>query len=138
MMREQHLDLLKRAIAANLDARHEHDKRQERANPNEARNKVFQRPDHTWRTSASLRRMGRGEDYQNAPPLQAIALAEKMPGVQLHLKVDEEALEDIEYLIAAPMDGCPEVGGLVVWARDHRTYRLIVQRLGGPDRIRLQ
>jgi hypothetical protein len=78
------------------------------------------------------------ENYRNAPPLQAIALMEKMPGVQLHLKVDEEALEDIEYLIAAPMDGCPEVGGLVVWTRDHRTYRLIVQRMSGPDRIRLQ
>jgi hypothetical protein len=32
LTREQHLNLLRRAIAANLDARHEHNKRQERAN----------------------------------------------------------------------------------------------------------
>jgi hypothetical protein len=32
MTHEQHLDLLKWAIAANLDARHKHDKRRERAN----------------------------------------------------------------------------------------------------------
>jgi len=37
--------------------------------------------------------------------------------------------EDIHKLIAAPLDGCPECGGLVVWARDHRTYKLLVQEL---------
>jgi hypothetical protein len=70
-------------------------------------------------------------DYQNAPPLQALAIAEKMRGVQLHLQVDEDAVEDIEVLIRAPLVD-PQVGGLVVWTRDHRTYRLIVQRLTKP------
>jgi hypothetical protein len=43
--------------------------------------------------------------------------------------VDENAVEDIHEIITAPLDTCPEVGGLVVWTKDHRTYRLIVQQL---------
>lgn len=66
--------------------------------------------------------------YKNAPPLQAIATVEKMLGIQLHLQIDETAVEDIEELIRIPAED-PEVGGLVVWTQDHRTYRLIVQRL---------
>jgi hypothetical protein len=31
-------------------------------------------------------------DYLNTPPLQAIALVEKMPGLQLHVKVDADAV----------------------------------------------
>jgi hypothetical protein len=67
-------------------------------------------------------------DYENAPPLDALAVAERMLGTQLHLRVDEGAVEDIETLIDAPLD-IPGVGGLVVWTRDHRTYRLIVQQV---------
>jgi hypothetical protein len=70
-------------------------------------------------------------NYENAPPLQAIAALEKMHGKQLQLRVDKDAVEDIEYLIAAPLQH-PEVGGLVVWARDHKIYRSIVQRLTQP------
>jgi hypothetical protein len=73
-------------------------------------------------------------NYENAPPLQAIKAAEKMQGKQLHLRVDKNAVEDIEYLIAAPLQH-PEVGGLVVWARDHKTYRAIVQQLTQPGCI---
>jgi hypothetical protein len=68
-------------------------------------------------------------NYKDAPPLQAIAKAESMQGLQLHLKVGEEAVEDIVELIAAPLTGCPEAGGLVVWTQDHRTYQLIVRKL---------
>jgi len=68
-------------------------------------------------------------NYENAPPLQTIALVEKTTGLQLHVKVDEDAVEDIHQIIAGPCRDCPEVGSLVVWTRDHRTYRLIVQRL---------
>jgi hypothetical protein len=68
-------------------------------------------------------------DYENAPPLDAIARAEQMPGTQLHVKVDASAVEDIHELITAPFEGCPECGGLVVWARDHRTYRRLVRVL---------
>lgn len=74
-------------------------------------------------------------DYENAPPLQAIALVEKMPRLQVHVKVDEDAVEDIHQIITGPCQVCPEVGGLVVWTRDHRTYRLIVQRLTAPGHI---
>jgi hypothetical protein len=77
-------------------------------------------------------------NYENAPPLQALAALEKMPGLQLNLRVDETAVEDIEYLITAPMDGCPDCGGLVVWTRDHRTYRLIVQRMAQSPQTWLQ
>lgn len=38
-------------------------------------------------------------NYENAPPLQAIKALEKMEGTQLHLRVDENAVEDIEELI---------------------------------------
>jgi hypothetical protein len=76
-------------------------------------------------------------NYENAPPLQAIAMAEKMPGLQLHVKVGADAVEDIYELIAAPLDACPEADGLVVWTQDHRTYRLIVQQLTKPGCIRL-
>jgi len=76
-------------------------------------------------------------DYENAPPLQAIALAEKMPGLQLHVKVDEDAVEDIYKVIVGPVYDCPEVGGLVVWTKDHRTYRLIVQQLTRSGHISL-
>jgi hypothetical protein len=73
-------------------------------------------------------------NYKNAPPLQAIAQFENMQGVQLHLKVGEKAVDDIEHLIAAPL--CYRgVGGLVVWTENHRTYQLIVQRLTQPGRI---
>lgn len=70
-------------------------------------------------------------NYKNAPPLAAIAQAENMQGVQVHLKVGEEAVEDIEHLIAAPLYD-PEVGGLVVWTKNHRTYQLIVRQLTQP------
>jgi hypothetical protein len=63
-------------------------------------------------------------DYANEPPLQAFAAQ----GLPLHLKVGEDAVEDIYDLIHAPMAD-PEVGGLVVWTEDHRTYRLIVREL---------
>jgi hypothetical protein len=69
-----------------------------------------------------------GHGYKNAPPLQALALAEKMRGL-LYVQVGEDAIEDIHEIIDAPCRSCPEVGGLVVWTRDHRTYRLIVRRL---------
>jgi hypothetical protein len=75
--------------------------------------------------------------YRNVPPLDRIAEVEKMEGEQLRLQVDDTAVEDIYELIAAPLDW-PEVGGLVVWAKDHRTYLLILQRLSRPDRIWMQ
>jgi hypothetical protein len=68
-------------------------------------------------------------DYEKVPPLEVLDLVEKMPGQQLHVQVDENAVEDIHEIITAPLDTCPEVGGLVVWTKDHRTYRLIVQQL---------
>jgi hypothetical protein len=71
-------------------------------------------------------------NYEKAPPLRAIALVEKMPGLQLHVKIDEDAVEDIRQIITGPLYACPEVGGLVVWAQDHRTYQLIMQRLTAP------
>src|SRR5262245_17654368 len=77
-------------------------------------------------------------DYQNEPPLKGIAA--QFPGVALHVKVDADAVEDIEdlhVLLSSPIDACPDCGSLVMWARDHWTYRLIVQHLTGPDHIRL-
>jgi hypothetical protein len=71
-------------------------------------------------------------NYEQAPPLGVIALAEKMPGLQLYVKVGEDAVEDVHQIIAGPLHACPEVGGLVVWAQDHRTYQLITQRLTAP------
>jgi hypothetical protein len=70
-------------------------------------------------------------NYQNAPPLDAIKASENMQGTQVHVRVDGNAVEDIEVLIAAPLQH-PNVGGLVVWARDHQTYLSIVQRLTQP------
>jgi hypothetical protein len=75
--------------------------------------------------------------FENAPPLQVIALIEKMRGVQLCVQVDEDAIEDIHEVIAAPCRSCPEVGGLVVWTRDHRTYCLIVHRLTEQGCVRM-
>jgi hypothetical protein len=68
-------------------------------------------------------------DYENQPPLRNLAVVEKT-GKLIYVRVDETAVEDIEdinALIRSPMQFCPDVGGLVVWTRDHRTYRLIVQ-----------
>jgi hypothetical protein len=70
-------------------------------------------------------------NYKNAPPLLAIKVAEKMQGTQLNPRVDENAVEDIEVLIAAPLE-CPNVGGLVIWTRNHQTYRSIVRQLTRP------
>ena len=75
-------------------------------------------------------------DYRNEPPLKIIAA--QFEGTALHVKVDAQAIEDIDdlhALLAAPLDGCPDCGALVMWARDHRTYRRIVQHLTDPDRI---
>lgn|SRR5262249_2647275 len=76
-------------------------------------------------------------DYENAPPLQTIALVEKTTGLQLHVKVDEDAVEDIYEIVASPCQSCPEVGSLVVWTRDHRTYRLIVHQLTARGCVRM-
>jgi hypothetical protein len=70
-------------------------------------------------------------NYENTPPLQAIKALEKMQGIQLHVRVGEDAVEDIEVLLAAPLEK-PGVGGLVVWTEDDQTYRSIVQRLTKP------
>jgi hypothetical protein len=66
-------------------------------------------------------------NYENPPPLQALVLAEKM-GPLVYVRVDEDAVEDIQELIDAPRS-YPEMNGVVVWTRDHRTYRLIVHQL---------
>jgi hypothetical protein len=73
-------------------------------------------------------------NYENAPPLQAIKALEKMQGTQVHVRVGADAVEDIEVLIAAPLEH-PDVGGLVVWTRDHKTYRSILRRLTQPGHI---
>jgi hypothetical protein len=69
-------------------------------------------------------------DFQNVPP-QALALTEKMQGLQLYVQVDADSVDDIREVIVGPYRACPEAGGLVVWTRDHRTYRRIVRRLMG-------
>jgi hypothetical protein len=68
-------------------------------------------------------------DYENVPPLQIIALREKMQGLQLYVQVGADSVKDIHEVIACPYRACPEAGGLVIWTRDHQTYRRIVRRL---------
>jgi hypothetical protein len=57
-------------------------------------------------------------------------------GPVVYVRVDEDAIEDIYELIDAPRS-CPEMGGVVVWTRDHRTYRLIVHRLTEQGCVRM-
>jgi len=53
-------------------------------------------------------------DYRNEPPLKIIAA--RFEGAALHVKVDAQAIEDIDdlhALLAAPLDGCPDCGSQI-------------------------
>jgi hypothetical protein len=71
------------------------------------------------------------KDHRNVPPLQRIAQEEKITDPQVWV-VDKGAVSRIkEMLRAGPID-CPGAGGVVVWARSHKVYRRIVERLTEP------
>lgn len=53
--------------------------------------------------------------YTITTPLQAIALVGKMPRLQVHVKVDEDAVEDIHQIVTGPLSSLPRgrwIGGV--------------------------